>query len=137
MEFAPYRSHAQGVKLLERHEVLIAETGETYRCPDTRSLLEGMEALGRRGIPVGCRNGGCGVCKVEVESGTYQALVMSREHVSEEDEAAGRVLACRVRPTSSIRLRVIGSMKKSVCRTVEPAGAVNVTQPAEGDKPWP
>jgi len=123
---------------LERHDVLIADTGETYRCPDTRSLLEGMEALGRRGIPVGCRNGGCGVCKVIVESGTYSARVMSREHVSEEDEAAGRVLACRVRPTSPIRLHVIGKMKKSVCRTVEPVDAFNVTQPEpEGDKPWP
>jgi len=124
--------------LEERHEVLIADTGETYRCADTRSLLEGMEALGRHGIPVGCRNGGCGVCKVHVASGTYVARVMSRDHVSEEDEAAGRVLACRVRPTSAISLHVIGKMKKSVCRTVEPAGAVNVTQPvAEGDKPWP
>jgi ferredoxin len=115
---------------LERHEVLIADTGESYRCPDSRSLLEGMEALARRGIPVGCRNGGCGVCKVEVESGSYQSRVMSREHVSEADEAAGRVLACRVRPTSPIRLRVIGKMKKSVCRAVGPADASTVTQPS-------
>ncbi len=123
---------------MERHEVLIVDTGEVYRCADTRSLLEGMEALGRRGIPVGCRNGGCGVCKVAIETGTYVARVMSREHVSEEDEACGRVLACRVRPTSAVRLRVIGKMKKSVCRTVEPAGVLNVTQPgSEGDKPWP
>jgi len=118
---------------LERHDVLITDTGETYRCPATRSLLEGMEALGRRGIPVGCRNGGCGVCKVEVVSGTYVARVMSREHVTEAEEAAGCVLACRVRPSSDIRLRVIGKMKKSVCRTVEPVAADRFTQPVEGD----
>lgn len=106
-----------------RHAVVIEDTGETYNCADTRSLLEGMEALGRKGIPVGCRNGGCGVCKVQITQGSYTARVMSREHVSEQDEREGRVLACRVRPTSEIRLQVIGKMKRSVCRTVEAADA--------------
>lgn len=106
---------------MARFEVLIEDTGETYACADTRSLLDGMEALGRKGIPVGCRNGGCGVCKVEITSGEYVARVMSRDHVSEDDERCGRVLACRVRPAGPIHLRVIGKMKKSVCRTVEAA----------------
>ena len=101
--------------------VTITNTGESYRCTDQRSVLEGMEALGKRGIPVGCRNGGCGVCKVEVLSGQYASRVMSREHVSEEDEACGRVLSCRVRPLSDLQLNVIGKMKKTVCRVVEPA----------------
>lgn len=104
-----------------RFDVLIEDTGERYACADDRSLLDGMEALGRKGIPVGCRNGGCGVCKVAITAGSYTARVMSREHVSEADEAQGRVLACRVRPASDIRLAVIGQMKKSVCRVVGPA----------------
>ncbi|WP_310734432.1 2Fe-2S iron-sulfur cluster binding domain-containing protein [Ideonella livida] len=99
-----------------RFDVLIQDTGERYRCADTRSLLEGMEALGRKGIPVGCRNGGCGVCKVQITAGEYTKRVMSREHVSEDDEAQGRVLACRVRPASDLQLAVIGLMRKSVCR---------------------
>ena len=106
---------------MPHYTITIAETGESYRCADHRSLLEGMEALGRRGIPVGCRNGGCGVCKVAVVSGSYQARVMSREHVSEAEEACGRVLSCRVRPASDMQLQVIGSMKKNVCRTVDHA----------------
>ena len=106
-----------------RFDVVIEDTGESFRCADSRSLLEGMEALGRKGIPVGCRNGGCGVCKVQVTSGTYASRVMSREHVSEEDERCGRVLACRVRPTSDLRLTVIGKMKESVCRSVDATGA--------------
>jgi len=105
------------------YTVTIDDDGQVYRCAAYRSLLEGMEQLGRKGIPVGCRNGGCGVCKVQVVSGSYTARVMSREHVSEEDEAHGRVLACRVKPTSDIHLAVIGKMKRSVCRTVESAGA--------------
>ena len=97
------------------------EDGQSYRCSDQETLLRGMEALGKKGIPVGCRNGGCGVCKVAVLEGSFEARVMSRDHVTEEDEAAGRVLACRVRPSSDVRLSVIGKMKDRVYRVVEPA----------------
>ena len=103
--------------------VLIEETGETFRCSPNESLLVGMERLGKKGIPVGCRGGGCGVCKIEVTSGSYVKRVMSREYVSVEDEAAGRVLACRVRPTSDITLKVLGKMAKNVCRTGQAASA--------------
>lgn len=104
--------------------VVIEETGESYRCSPQESLLVGMERLGKKGIPVGCRGGGCGVCKVEITAGSFEKKVMSREYVSVEDEAAGRVLACRVRPTSDVRLRVLGKMGKNVCR---PAPALVAT----------
>ena len=48
---------------------------------------------------------------------------MSRDYVSPEDEAADRVLACRVRPTSDIRLKVLGKMAKNVCRPQHVAAA--------------
>lgn len=105
--------------------VLIEETGESFRCSPSESLLVGMERLGKKGIPVGCRGGGCGVCKVEITSGTYFKRVMSREYVSLEDEAADRVLACRVRPTSDITLKVLGKMAKNVCRVTSPQPAVS------------
>lgn len=98
------------------YNVVIEETGESFRCSPMESLLVGMERLGKKGIPVGCRGGGCGVCKIEITEGSFQKRVMSREYVSEEDEAASRVLACRVKPTSDIRLKVLGKMSKNVCR---------------------
>jgi ferredoxin len=101
---------------MAHYTVTIEETGERYRCSEQETLLVGMEKLGKKGIPVGCRGGGCGVCKIEIVSGSYTKRVMSREYVSEADEAAGRVLACRVRPTSDIVLRVLGLMKKNVLR---------------------
>lgn len=106
------------------HTVVIEETGESYRCAPKESLLAGMERLGKRGIPVGCRGGGCGVCKIEVLEGSYTKRVMSRAYVTAEEEAAGQVLACRVYPTSDIRLKVIGKMAKNVCRPQPPAAAV-------------
>ncbi|MFH1658155.1 MAG: 2Fe-2S iron-sulfur cluster binding domain-containing protein [Pseudomonadota bacterium] len=98
------------------YNVVVEETGESFRCSSRESLLVGMERLGRKGIPVGCRGGGCGVCKVEITEGSYHKRIMSREYVSVEDEAAGRVLACRVSPISDIRVKVLGKMAKNVCR---------------------
>lgn len=88
----------------------IANTGEDYACPGTVDLLRGMEALSRKGIPVGCRGGGCGVCKVRIHSGLYHSLKMSRAYVSREEEAEGVVLACRTFPHSELHLQVLGKM---------------------------
>nr|WP_319565059.1 2Fe-2S iron-sulfur cluster-binding protein [uncultured Rhodoferax sp.] len=97
-------------------QIRIIETGECFPCDSGQSVLEGMVKLGRRGIPAGCRGGACGVCKVEVVTGNLVRKVMSRSHVSEEDEKNGRVLACRISPGSDLELRVIGGMKRSVCK---------------------
>lgn len=113
------------------HTVTLEDDGNCYRCADTLTLLEGMESLGKKGIPAGCRGGGCGVCKVQVLSGSYTKRVMSREHVSEQEEAQGCVLACRVRPTSAIALRVIGKMKKNVFRVGEPSDVLSLSQPQD------
>jgi ferredoxin len=96
------------------YKVVIAETDLEYRCTEDQTVLGGMERLGCRGIPVGCRQGGCGVCKIEVMEGQYRKRVMSRSQVSEEDEAAGRVLACRIWPESDMKLRVIGKMARAL-----------------------
>lgn len=97
------------------YNVTIEDTGEVFRCKADETLLVGMERLGKRGIPVGCRGGGCGVCKIHVHDGEFRKRVMSRAYVSAEEEAAGIVLACRVWPLSDIRLSVTGKMKKNVC----------------------
>lgn len=99
-----------------RYTVTIAETGERYACDEEETVLAGMERLGKKGIPVGCRGGGCGVCKVQVESGGVRRKVMSRDHVSETDERDGCVLACRILPESDLTISVLGLMKKNVCR---------------------
>lgn len=94
--------------------VRIAETGESFPCSSTQSVLEGMVQIGRRGIPQGCRGGGCGVCKIEVVSGLFAHKAMSRSHINEEDQREGRVLACRIFPGSDLDLRVLGNMKRSL-----------------------
>lgn len=99
------------------HEVSIVDSGEAYACDSTVNLLKGMEKLGRKGIPVGCRGGGCGVCKVRILEGSYTTKRMSREHISVEDEEQGIVLACRAWPKSDIKLGVVGKLQKALLRS--------------------
>lgn len=93
-----------------KHTVHFVDTGESLACSDADNLLRSIEKLGRRGIPVGCRNGGCGVCKVLVLDGSCERRVMSRAHVGLDEEAQGYALACRITPTSDLSVRVIGKM---------------------------
>jgi ferredoxin len=111
----------EGCGAVSAARVTIAETGETFTNQVNLSILESLQRLGKAGIPVGCRSGGCSVCKVEILDGAWrQCRPMSREYVNDEDLAAGRVLACCVTPTADVTLRVVGKMRKAVmrdCRT--------------------
>jgi len=99
-----------------RHTIHVENTDETYTCAEGLDLLRGMEALGRRGIPVGCRGGGCGICKVRVTRGEFTTRRMSRDHVCEADEAEGVVLACRCYPRSDIDLVAIEKLAHCIER---------------------
>ncbi|MYZ50895.1 2Fe-2S iron-sulfur cluster binding domain-containing protein [Malikia spinosa] len=91
----------------------VVQTDETFSCAHDESLLQGMLRLGRKGIPVGCINGGCGVCKVHIVEGQIKSLgPVSRAHVTAEEEAAGFTLACRVAPVTAVRLEVSGKFEK-------------------------
>jgi len=96
--------------------VAIGNTRERYTCRPDQTLLGGMEQLGRKGIPVGCRGGGCGVCKVRIESGRARCERMSRCHVSADEEAQGFVLACRDYPESDLELRAAPRMARCIER---------------------
>jgi ferredoxin len=99
-----------------RYSVSIDDTRETYPCASTQTLLAGMEQLGRKGIPVGCRGGGCGVCKVRIATGSVRTDRMSRRHVSDHEQAQGVVLACKAYPQSDLRLQAIDAMARCLAR---------------------
>ena len=71
--------------MTQKFSVLIEDSGETVLCETRDNVLRAMEALGRRGIPVGCRGGGCGVCKVQVLDGVYHTRKMSRACIVNAD----------------------------------------------------
>jgi ferredoxin len=90
------------------YTVTVEDSGEAFACPDGERVLIAMEKQGFKPIPVGCRGGGCGACRVFVAEGTYRTRKMSRAQVSEAEEAEGFVLACRLIPESDLTLRLAG-----------------------------
>jgi ferredoxin len=82
--------------------------GQGFRCNGGQSVLEGMMARGRSAIAVGCRGGGCGVCKVRVIDGRYRTGIMSAACVTPEEREQGVALACKLFPESDVSLEVLG-----------------------------
>lgn len=73
--------------------------------------LERAQGFGRltglpRKLPVGCRRGGCGICRARVLEGDYRVTPMSRAHVSEAEEAEGVVLSCAIYAQTDLTLRL-------------------------------
>ncbi|MBT6440771.1 MAG: 2Fe-2S iron-sulfur cluster binding domain-containing protein [Flavobacteriales bacterium] len=94
-------------------EITLAQTGEIFSCGQHENIIQGMLRHGKKGIPSGCVNGGCGICKIRLIKGDFSIIgPVSRAHVSIEDQKKGYTLACRVRPRSALVLQVEGRLKK-------------------------
>ena len=95
-----------------KYLVKVAGAGQQFECREEQHLLQGMQnfRLGMpmlEAIPVGCRGGGCGICRIRILEGDYEAKKMSRKHIPEQDQAQGIVLACRVYPRSELLVEVL------------------------------
>lgn len=86
------------------YRIVVSNRGQEFSVPEDTLLLMEMEKLNQRAIDVGCRGGGCGLCKVKVLQGDYETKRMSRAHISEEEKAMGFALACRLTPLSDLVL---------------------------------
>lgn len=94
------------------YTITIGGSGQRFDCAEGHNVLQGMMLRGRSGIPVGCRGGGCGVCKVRVLEGRYNTGVMSAACVSPEERESGMALACKLFPQSDLRLAVVGKLAR-------------------------
>lgn len=68
-------------------------------------------------IPLDCRDGACGTCRGQCESGRYDLPPSSyiEDALSAEEAASGYVLACQTRPRSDCVIRVAAS--STACKT--------------------
>ncbi|WP_333821864.1 2Fe-2S iron-sulfur cluster-binding protein [Pinisolibacter sp.] len=96
-----------------RVTIVVEGCGSATASTEERVLvaLERAQGFGQlkglpRKLPVGCRRGGCGVCRARVLAGDYRVTPMSRAHVTEADEAEGVVLACAIYAQSDLTLRL-------------------------------
>ena len=96
---------------VQRYKIKLESSGEQFVCGRDENILQGMERgqVGARmlcSIPVGCRGGGCGICRVKILHGDYETKKMSVKHVTEDQKQAGFVLACRAFPRSDCQLEL-------------------------------
>lgn len=102
-----------------RLTITVEGAGVASGYSDERVLvsLERAQGFGQlrglpRKLPVGCRRGGCGICRVRVLDGDYRCDRMSRGHISERDLAEGVVLACAIYPEGDLSLRLEPTVQK-------------------------
>ena len=82
--------------------VTVLPGGQSFACAPEHHVLEAVVRSGTRSVDVGCRRGGCGVCRIRVIEGSYTTKVMSKAYCTADDVASGIVLACRTFPTSDL-----------------------------------
>lgn len=109
-----------GSRLRGFHEIRILDAEQRIACTPGENLLRAMERLNLHLIPVGCRGGGCGVCRIRVRRGDYATRRMSRVHVSAADEAAGIALACCLMPQGDLEIEVLGSTTSNPSAVLKP-----------------
>lgn len=82
---------------------------ESFNCNAAERVLIAMERMGMRSIMVGCRNGGCGICKVRVLSGEFTTGKMSAAHITDADLKNNYALACQLYPLTDLILEPVRS----------------------------
>ena len=77
-------------------QALRAIEGESGQTILSAALASGVD------YPHGCRSGRCGSCKSRLASGSVTMLPHGRFSLSDEEKAAGLILACRAVPESDV-----------------------------------
>ncbi|MCW5832515.1 MAG: 2Fe-2S iron-sulfur cluster binding domain-containing protein [Labilithrix sp.] len=70
---------------------------------DGAETLEQAFARARLSVFIGCRGGGCGVCRVRV-SGPVELGKISKNRLDDDDRRAGVVLACKAVPLGDVTI---------------------------------
>lgn len=85
-----------------RYQIEIKNNKAVFSIDLGKNLLAAMEIKNKKGIKVGCRKGGCGLCKILVLKGDYSLRKMSRRHITEQEQTQGYALACCLFPSSDL-----------------------------------
>lgn len=96
--------------------VTVDPTGEEIFLPAGETVLGGLYAAGYA-YTIGCRRGGCAVCKVDLLEGrvSYNRPIAS-EVLGAEERDAGVCLTCRAVPETDVTVR----FKAGSLRLVQP-----------------
>jgi uncharacterized 2Fe-2S/4Fe-4S cluster protein (DUF4445 family) len=87
--------------------VRIEPSGFEAHLDEGEPVLAGLFRCGYTVRQIGCRRGGCGICKIELVSGevTYEKVVADTVLTAEE-QRRGHCLTCRAIPAGDITLHI-------------------------------
>ena len=107
------------LRVLPDDERVLVKPGET--------ILGALTASGF-GYRVGCRRGGCGVCKVDLRCGTVRYDHRIAENVLNPAEiAGGTVLSCRAIPVGDLTIELRDEHLRLKSRLLRSLRAVSAT----------
>jgi ferredoxin len=116
------------------HEVTIFPDGITVRVEDEDTLFRALSRAGLR-YRVGCRRGGCGICKVRLLLGevSYERPVADSV-LSDDERVDGICVSCRAVPLTNIiielqegdRLRRVLGFGLAAAQSLLPPDAVSL-----------
>ncbi|MBA4601397.1 2Fe-2S iron-sulfur cluster-binding protein [Thermoactinomyces mirandus] len=86
------------IKVIDDHH-------RTFYCQNGESLLDALQRHDVK-IPFACRGGGCGLCKVKIETGEFERGPSSKEVLPDEERELNYTLACKTYPKSGIQVRI-------------------------------
>ncbi|MEZ5097064.1 MAG: 2Fe-2S iron-sulfur cluster-binding protein [Nocardioides sp.] len=88
-------------------EVRIEPSGFTAHLLEGEPILAGLTRCGFTVRKIGCRRGGCGICKIELVAGEVDYVKVVADTVLTADErAAGTALTCRAVPLGDVVLHI-------------------------------
>lgn len=100
--FIIFGFYFNGCHMETKFFIKLKDSDNGFWCLQGQSLLTAMERYALKVVPVGCRGGGCGFCKIRVVEGEYECGKMSRAHAPPEAIKQGKVLACRIYPVTDL-----------------------------------
>ena len=92
----------------EPFTITVKDTDISFSCSKDEDVFTAMLRHRKGPFHYGCGGGGCGICKVKIISGRWQAFKpMSAAHVVKDDIKKGIVLLCCVKPESNLVITAI------------------------------
>ncbi|WP_298285179.1 benzoate 1,2-dioxygenase electron transfer component BenC [Acidocella sp.] len=83
-------------------------------CNETDTVADAAYRAGIN-IPLDCRDGACGTCKLFCESGSFDGGSYIEDALSDDEAKAGFALACQMKPKTDLVVRVLAPA--SACKT--------------------
>ncbi|QQK07595.1 2Fe-2S iron-sulfur cluster-binding protein [Miniphocaeibacter halophilus] len=90
-----------------KYKVRFLKEGLEFFCNSDESISHAMNRVNNRHPIVGCRGGGCGICKIKILGGDYELGRMSKAVISECEIGKGYTLACKTYPRSDLLVEFV------------------------------